>query len=99
MRLDSAAIATIKREVADTLGADARVRLFGSRLDDSRKGGDVDLLVELDRPIDRAVMTACTLEARLIRALGGRKVDVILAAPNLAEQPIHRIARAEGVLL
>lgn len=99
MRLDSAAIATIKREVADTLGGDARVRLFGSRLDDTRKGGDVDLLVELDRPIDRAVLTASTLEARLILALGGRKVDVVLAAPNLAEQPIHRIARAEGVLL
>lgn len=98
MRLDPAAIATIKREVADTLGADARVRLFGSRLDDTRKGGDVDLLFELDRPIDRAVFTACTLEARLILALGGRKVDVVLAAPNLAEQSIHRVARAEGGL-
>jgi predicted nucleotidyltransferase len=99
MRLDPAAIATIKREVADTLGADARVRLFGSRLDDTRKGGDVDLLVELDRPIDRAVLTASTLEARLILALGGRKVDVVLAPPNLAEQSGHRVARAEGVLL
>jgi predicted nucleotidyltransferase len=99
MRLDPAAIATIKREVADTLGDDARVRLFGSRLDDTRKGGDVDLLVEVDRPVDRAIWTACTLEARLIRALGGRKVDVILSAPNVPEQSIHRVARAEGVLL
>lgn len=99
MRLDPAAIATIKREVAAALGDDARVRLFGSRLDDARKGGDVDLLVEVDRPIDRAIWTACELEARLIRALGGRKVDVVLAAPNVPEQSIHRVARAEGVLL
>jgi predicted nucleotidyltransferase len=99
MRLDAISITTIKREVADTLGNDARVRLFGSRLDDTRKGGDVDLLVELDRPVDNAIMTACRLEARLIRALDGRKVDVILDAPNVPEQSIHRIARAEGVLL
>jgi len=50
MRLDPASIATIKREVADTLGDDARLRLFGSRLDDTRKGGDVDLMVEVDPP-------------------------------------------------
>jgi hypothetical protein len=24
-------------------------------------------------------------------------LDVLLAAPNIAEQPIHRVARAEGV--
>lgn len=99
MRLDAISIATIKREVAETIGTDARVRLFGSRLDDTRKGGDVDLLVELDRPVENAIMTACRLEARLIRALDGRKVDVILAAPNLAERSIHRVAQAEGVLL
>lgn len=99
MRLDAISIATIKREVAETIGTDARVRLFGSRLDDTRKGGDVDLLVELDRPVENAIMTACRLEARLIRALDGRKVDVILAAPNLAERSIHRVAQAEGMLL
>ncbi len=98
MRLDPAAIATIKREVADSVGDDARVRLFGSRLDDTCKGGDVDLLVEGDRRVDRAIRAACALEARQIRVLGGRKVDVILATPKLAEQPSHRVARVEGVL-
>jgi predicted nucleotidyltransferase len=99
MRLDPAAIAIIKCDMADTLGDDARMRLFGSRLDDTRKGGDIDLLVEADCPVERATSTAGTLEARLIRALGGRNVDVILAARNEREQSIHRLARAEGVLL
>jgi hypothetical protein len=29
----------------------------------------------------------------------GRKVDVLLKAPNLLEQPIHRIAAHQGVVL
>ena len=31
--------------------------------------------------------------------MNGRKVDVLLRAPNLQEQPIHRIAMQEGVRL
>jgi hypothetical protein len=77
----------------------ARVRLFGSRFDDARKGGDADLLFEAGRPVERATSTAGTLEARLIRALGGRKADVNLVPPNVPERTIHCDARAEGVLL
>jgi hypothetical protein len=99
MRLNPTAIATIKCDVADTLGEDARVRVFGPRLDDYRKGGDADLLFDAGRPVERATSTAGTLEARLIRALGGRKVDVNLVPPNVPERTIHCDARAEGVLL
>jgi len=54
MRLNPTAIATIECDVADTLGEDARVRVFGPRLDDSRKGGDADLLFDAGRPVERA---------------------------------------------
>jgi hypothetical protein len=49
MRPDPAAIAAIQREITDVLGNDARVRPFGSRLDDARRGGDVDQLADSDR--------------------------------------------------
>lgn len=96
VRLEPAAIATIKREVADMLGDDARVRLFGSRLGDTLKCGDVDLLVEVDRPVDRAIWNAFTLGARPIRAPSGRKVEVTHTAPSVPEQSIHHIARAKA---
>jgi predicted nucleotidyltransferase len=51
------------------------VRVFGSRLDDPRRGGDVDLLVELECPVSNPVWLAARISARLPRALRGREVQ------------------------
>lgn len=95
MRLDASQCQMIRHEVERHFGAAAAVRLFGSRLRDGR-GGDIDLLVEMPVPVTEPAWSASRLEARLMRRLDGRRVDVLLAAPNIAEQPIHRVARAEG---
>jgi len=47
MRLSEQHRQAILRVVGETCGPRARGRLFGSRLDDALRGGDVDLLVEL----------------------------------------------------
>lgn len=99
MRLDVNQRQIIREEVARLLGPTAAVRLFGSRMQDGARGGDVDLLVEMPVPVPDPAWSAARLEARLMRRLRGRRVDVLLAAPNVAEQPIHRVARAEGGLL
>jgi len=99
MRLSEQQIRIIRDAIAEIAGPDARVRLFGSRMDDAAKGGDIDLLVELPHPVENPPVLASKLEARLERRLGGRKVDVVLAAPNIARQPIHEIAMREGRLL
>jgi predicted nucleotidyltransferase len=99
MRLTPQQVDLIRRTVAQWAGAGASVRLFGSRVDDSAKGGDVDLLIDCPQPVDGPAMLAARLGARISRAIGGRKVDVLLAAPNLQEGEIHRIARARGILL
>lgn len=99
VRLDPEEVAKIREIVRETAGPDAEVRLFGSRLDDSARGGDVDLLVSLSRPVERPAVLAARLEARISRALGGRKVDVVLEAPNLQRTSIHEHARRTGVRL
>lgn len=99
MRLTPFQKQAIHRIVAEQLGSDARVLLFGSRLDDNARGGDVDLLVELNYPLTNPAETAASISVAVMRALNGRKIDVVLSAPNLPEQPIHRIAREQGALL
>jgi predicted nucleotidyltransferase len=57
MRLTPAQINTIKSTATAVLGERAQVWLYGSRLDDERRGGDVDMLVESERKpsgMDRA---------------------------------------------
>ena len=49
MRLNDQQRAAIRATVAETFGTDARVWLFGSRVDDAKRGGDIDLLIETDQ--------------------------------------------------
>jgi predicted nucleotidyltransferase len=99
MRLTTEQADTIRRIVSEKAGEGAVVRLFGSRLDDAARGGDVDLLVELPCAIDNPALFAARLSALLTRALHGRRVDVLLSAPNLKTLPIHAIAARDGATL
>jgi len=45
------------------------------------------------------VLFSARIGARLQKALGDRRIDVLLAAPNLREQAIHRVARETGIEL
>ena len=97
MRLSAEQVAHIREVVHQEAGPDARVRLFGSRLNDQCRGGDVDLLVELDRAVANPAWLAAHISARLTRH--GRGVDVLLSAPNLLRGAIHAVAEQEGHLL
>lgn len=99
MRLSSEQVQAIKRTAQDVLGDDARVFLFGSRTDDKRRGGDIDLLFETPHRLDNRVAVAGRLYAGLIRQLGDRKIDVLLKDAATAEAPVMRIARETGVIL
>jgi predicted nucleotidyltransferase len=99
MRLTADQIRAIQQAAADVFGADVVVRLLGSRLDDEARGGDVDLLVQIDRELGDPAAMAALMEARVSRAMHGRKVDVLLSAPGLARSPIHAIAKRTGVRL
>jgi predicted nucleotidyltransferase len=99
MRLTPAQIDTIKSTAQAVLGEGAQVTLFGSRVHDEQKGGDVDLMVEVTQAIADPAVLAARLSSRVSRSMHGRRVDVVLKAPNLMEQPIHRIAKQEGIRL
>jgi predicted nucleotidyltransferase len=95
MRLSAAQVEAIKQETAHFFGARAEVWLFGSRVDDLAKGGDIDLCVETDAvevelPAERV---RGELEDRL-----GCYVDLVVNN-HTKDAPIFHIARAQGVRL
>ncbi len=99
MRLTQDQIHIIKSTAQALLGDDVKVTLFGSRVHDPIKGGDIDLMLEIPQNIANPAVIAARMASRVSLAMQGRKVDVLLKAPNLLEQPIHRIASQEGIPL
>ena len=56
-------------------------------------------MVEVPNVIEDPAVISARLASRVSRAMQGRKVDVVLKAPNLMLQPIHQIAQETGVVL
>ncbi len=99
MRLTEATQQTIKAEVYKALGSDSQIILFGSRIDDSQKGGDIDLFIQTPQQLSNKVEAECRLSARLYIKLGGRKVDVLIKDTLSKMQPIYQHAIDYGVAL
>lgn len=99
MRLSAQHITAIRAAIGSIASDVTAIRLFGSRLNDEMRGGDVDLMVDVDRPVEHPAELSARLAVRASRAIGGGKVDVVLRAPNLTQTSIHRIALEEGELI
>lgn len=72
----------------------AEIYLYGSRADDTKRGGDIDLLI-FSEHLSRQDKARIRLE--LYDTLGEQKIDITIAK-DLSD-PFVRIAHAEGVLL
>lgn len=101
MRITETERRVLRDEARQAFGADSRVFLFGSRVDDARRGGDIDLLVETGKTGHAAIFEAqLRFLARVKLALGDQKIDVLVDYPDRTCRPeIFRIARAQGVPL
>jgi len=99
MRLTEQQITVIKHIAHAELGEGAQVMLFGSRVDDSAKGGDIDLLFTSPNNIYNQAQTAGRIYAQLVRQLGDQKIDILLKAPNLQALAIHAQAEQSGTPL
>jgi hypothetical protein len=60
MRLSQLGQETMHAAVAEFFGADAVVHVFGSRVNDSARGGDIDLLVQSPEPVRIAAARLCS---------------------------------------
>lgn len=103
MRITETERRVLREEALDAFGVDSRVFLFGSRVDDARRGGDIDLLILLDGSSDNADMMALAEKrvrylVMLEKALGERKIDLITALPG-DDRAIVAMAMTTGVEL
>ena len=76
-------------------GANANVWLFGSRVDDSRRGGDVDLYVETDQASSLLSALRCKIELEESLDL---HVDLVVKEEG-KNKPIYQIAKEQGIQL
>jgi predicted nucleotidyltransferase len=98
VRLDPGEVKAIKAAAAYAFGDDAVVRLFGSRADDSRKGGDIDLHVEVAPSVDER-KARCRFEDNLFARIEEQRVDVIVRKRDAAMRGIDMIAHRDGIEL
>ena len=91
MRLSAAETEVIVHCVRQPFGPDARVVLFGSRLDDSARGGDVDLLIESEAPatLHQRALATMALEAAL-----NLPIDIVALQRGTPGSAFARIARS-----
>lgn len=99
MRLSSEQRAAIREEAHRVFGGDAEVRLFGSRVDDRARGGDIDLHIEAAGTPGELLDRELHLRARLARRLGERRIDVVVHGRGQDLRSIDRHARDTGVRL
>ena len=99
MRLRKNQQQTIRETVREIFGPDASVYVFGSRVDDSARGGDIDLLVRLEKPQVETERKIIRLVARLQIRLGDQPIDVLLQDPESIPNLIHPEAQRTGVRL
>jgi predicted nucleotidyltransferase len=93
MRLSQSQLATITQTTTAVVGPLARVSIFGSRLDDSRVGGDVDLLIESKPAI--GLLARAKIKWLLEQELN-LPVDVVAADLDDIQTPFVAIARAHS---
>lgn len=98
MRLGAQEIQAIKVSASEAFGASAIVRLFGSRIDDSLRGGDIDLHLEVDDG-GQDYRKAADFRWRLFDRIDERKIDLVFRVRGRPLRPIDQIAYGEGIVL
>lgn len=98
MRLPPEYVAAIKKSAAEAFGPSTVVRLFGSRVRDDLRGGDIDLHVEVGELADEWGQRG-RFEHALFQAIEPQKVDLVISRRGIEPHGIERIAYRDGVIL
>ena len=100
MRLNKIEIESIK-EVAQTIfGHKSKVILYGSRTDDSKRGGDIDLYIQCSLGIGEAEKYQLKIKflVQLKKIIGDQKIDVLIGSGKQSNNFLSTVEK-EGIQL
>ena len=100
MRITDQQALVIKKTILRFFGEETSVMLFGSRADDNKRGGDIDIYIECanlstDELLDAKINTLVELK----KLLGEQKIDLVINRNNGVVLPIYEVAKKEGIVL
>ncbi|WP_324172644.1 nucleotidyltransferase domain-containing protein [Sulfurimonas sp.] len=98
MRLSKYEIISIKKSFKSVF-EDGEIYLFGSRVDDSLKGGDIDLYIDLNYPINikERLDKKSKFRMKLEDKIGEQKIDIIISKDK--SRLIEQEASQKGIKL
>jgi predicted nucleotidyltransferase len=76
--------------------SDAHAWLFGSRTDDSKKGGDIDIAILSER-IKKDAMLEIQVRRSICDRIGEQRIDIV--ASTEGKEAFFRLAVEEGIQL
>jgi predicted nucleotidyltransferase len=94
MRLSKDEVRILKNTLY-TLNSDAKLYLFGSRLYDDKKGGDIDLLI-VSKKFTKKLLRKLRVE--FFKYFGEQKLDIIVDDGSFSN-PFHKIAYQKAIQL
>jgi predicted nucleotidyltransferase len=99
MRLSDKSIEIIKQTLKTSFGDKAEIFLFGSRIDDAKRGGDIDLYLIPNSDDDRTQLFDKKMKflSELALSMEEQKIDLIIARDK--QRDIEQEALKNGVRL
>ena len=94
MRLTQNEVNLLKEKLK-SLSKEAKLYLFGSRTDDSKKGGDIDLLVVSETLTKKEIRH---LRIAFFKTFGEQKLDILLDDGSFSNT-FHKIISKKAILL
>ena len=95
MRLTKSEVSSIVKNIKG-LDSEAKIYLYGSRADDNKKGGDIDLLVvseKLEFP------DQVTILAHIKSEIGEQKIDLVIKKSSEMADPFVKRIMKQALLL
>lgn len=94
MRLQDEEVSLLKNKLKELSGT-AKLYLFGSRVDDNKQGGDIDLLIVTKELTNKDVRK---LRIEFFKVFGEQKLDIVVDDGSFTN-PFHKLIFKKSILL